>query len=221
MFRRGEDGVYRSSLLSAQPWLDHGFGTRVSDNWPGEYARVRQVHSADVVPSDKAAELPDSAQGDGIVSSTPGLWIGIRTADCVPILIADPARHAVGAIHAGWRGTVASIASEGVGKLAQLWASEPHNLLAAIGPSIGRCCFEVGPEVAQEFRNLFPEATHLPRTIDLIEANRRQLVAAGVGAENIDVLGTCTVCGGPEFHSWRRDREVSGRMIAAIQVRRI
>src|SRR5947209_2778778 len=120
MFERGADGVYRSSLLCGQMWLDHGFGTRLSPDSPGEYARVRQVHSATVVLVDKVAPPEESAQGDAALSATPGLWIGIRTADCVPILIADPETRAVAAVHAGWRGTVADITGATVRDLAQV-----------------------------------------------------------------------------------------------------
>jgi len=218
MFRRATDGVYRSSLLDQEPWLEHGFGTRHSDDWPGEYARVRQIHSAIVVTADNPAELAKSPQADGIASATPGLWVGIRTADCVPLLLADPRHRTVASIHAGWRGTAANIAAEGVRQMHQVWGSEPHTMIAAIGPAIGRCCFEVGPEVALDFEMLFPEAAHPQRYLDLIEANRRQLIAAGLKPGRIDVLDVCTRCGDQEFHSWRRDREESGRMVAAIRL---
>ena len=217
MFTRGEDGVYRSSLLDEQSWLDHGFSTKISREWPGEYGCVRQIHSATVVRTDRVLPLKDAEQGDAVVSDTLGLWVGIRTADCVPILIGDPRAKMVGAVHAGWRGTTANIAGNTVQQLAHLCGAAPHDLVVAIGPGIGQCCFEVGSEVSREFTALFPEAVADLRHIDLVEANRRQLVAAGVQSRNIDILGLCTRCGEAEFESWRRDREESGRMVAAIK----
>jgi len=217
MFIRGEDGVYRSSLLAEQSWLDHGFSTKLSRDWPGEYGCVRQIHSANVVRADRLVALKDAEQGDAIVSDTLGLWVGIRTADCVPILIGVPRAKMVAAVHAGWRGTAANIAGVTVQELAHLCGAEPEDLLVAIGPAIGRCCFEVGSEVSREFEHLFPEALADLGHIDLIEANRRQLVAAGVRSRNVDILGLCTRCGEAEFESWRRDREQSGRMVAAIK----
>jgi len=217
MFTRGEDGIYRSSLLAEQLWLDHGFSTKLSREWPGEYGCVRQIHSAKVVRADRVLPLKDADQGDAVVSDTPELWVGIRTADCVPILIGDPAAKMVAAVHAGWRGTAANIAGLTVQELAHLCGAVPEDLVVAIGPGIGQCCFEVGSEVSREFEYLFPEAVADLRHIDLIEANRRQLVAAGVRSRNIDILGLCTRCGEAEFESWRRDREKSGRMVAAIK----
>lgn len=218
MFLRGNDGVYQSSLLQSQSWLEHGFGSRNSGSWPGEYTRVRQVHSADVVSAEDVRLTPEPPQADGIVSGEPQHWVGIRTADCVSILIADPVHHCVGAIHAGWRGTAGDIVSSAVSRMGHLWGSRPQDLIAAIGPAIGLCCFEVGPEVAAEFFMLFPESTDVPKRIDLPEANRRQLLAAGLRNEAIDIAGLCTKCGPAEFDSWRRDREASGRMVSAIRV---
>lgn len=217
MFTRGKDGVYRSSLLLQQRWLDHGFSTKLSPDWPGEYGSVRQIHSATVVLTDRVLPVKDAEQGDAVVSDTPGLWVGIRTADCVPILLGDPRAKMVAAVHAGWRGTAANIAGLTVQELAHLCGAVPEDLVVAIGPGIGQCCFEVGSEVSREFAGLFPEAVADLRHIDLVEANRRQLVAAGVRSRNIDILGLCTRCGEAEFESWRRDREQSGRMVAAIK----
>ncbi|MDZ4797798.1 MAG: peptidoglycan editing factor PgeF [Bryobacteraceae bacterium] len=219
MFERGNDGVFRSSLLRSQSWLEHGFGSRNAGTWPGEYSRVRQVHSALVVASGEVSFLPEAPQADGIVTAKPGEWVGIRTADCVSILIADPMTRCIGAFHAGWRGTVGNIASAGVAEMARLCGTRPQDLVAAIGPAIGLCCFEVGPEVAAEFALLFPETADVPAHLDLPEANRRQLLAAGLRNEAIDVFGACTKCGPLEFESWRRDREASGRMVSAIRIR--
>ena len=209
MFRRTPDGVYKSSALDAFDWLDHGFSTRLSADWPGDYTQLKQIHSNTVV--EIAQHRGSAGHGDALVTSVPGQFIGIRTADCVPILLADPSTRTVAAVHAGWRGTVARIAAETVNTLVRNGA-DPDRMVAAIGPSIGGCCFEVGPEVAVEF------GVSGRTCIDLIAKNRAQLENAGLRAANIDAGELCTVCGGSEFHSWRRDRDRSGRMVAAIRI---
>lgn len=212
MFFKDADNVYRSDLLGDSGGILHGFGTRDSSNWPGEYTRAKQIHSDLILLADGHSGC--MGQGDALVLTKPGHRIGVRTADCVPLLIADPNSHTVAAVHAGWRGTAADIAGKTIRRLSDFNAKS-EDLLVAIGPCIGECCFEVGPELEQFFRSIFPDRTDF-RRIDLAEANRRQLIAAGVRRENIDVSGLCTRCGAEEFHSFRRDREASGRMVAAI-----
>jgi polyphenol oxidase len=215
MLVRTNEGVYESTLLRAQSWLRHGFASRHSDSWPGDYTRIKQIHSSIVVVANGGGDPPE--HGDAIVTRDPARWVGIRTADCVPLLVADPIHRVVGAIHAGWRGTVAEIASRTVETMASEFDSKPETLIAAIGPCISECCFEVGPEVAHHFERLFPERTEFGH-VNLPEANRRQLIAAGLSGTNIDVSNLCTACDSAEFHSYRRDRELSGRMVAAIQI---
>ena len=216
MFIRTDDGVYESTLLREQSWLSHGFSSRRSPSWPGEYTRLKQIHSSIVAVAAPDRDLPE--HGDAILTQKAGEWVGIRTADCVPLLIADPRTRVVGAIHAGWRGTVAEIAYRTVQTMVSEYGSDPAMLVAAIGPCIAECCFEVGPEVAQQFQPAFPDRTAF-RCVDLPEANRRQLLRAGLSEKNIDASGLCTACDESEFHSWRRDKDLSGRMVAAIQIR--
>ncbi len=201
------DGVYRSELLSALPWLEHGFGSKKSAHWPGEYTRVKQIHSNTVVIAGQCVET-----GDALISNEPGRLIGIRTADCVPLLMVDRARRAVVAVHAGWRGSASNITAAAVRRLTSEFGSDPKDLAIAIGPSIGRCCFEVGPEVSALFGD---SSEH----VDLVDVNRLQLISTGVEENNIDVCGLCTYCTSGEFHSWRRDREAAGRMVAGIGIR--
>jgi YfiH family protein len=178
---------------------------------------VRQIHSNIVAVAVGSTVSP--AEADALVTADPDRWIGIRTADCVPLLIADREGRAVAAVHAGWRGTVANIAGETVGRLGDLYGCRPEELVAAVGPCIAKCCFEVGPEVAARFEPLFEPGMDLNR-IDLVEANRRQLIAAGLSPGAIDTTRLCTACDEREFHSYRRDRELSGRMVAAIALAR-
>jgi YfiH family protein len=158
-------------------------------------------------------------EADAVVSVTPGVAACVSVADCVPVLLADPVGGAVAAIHAGWRGTAARAAAEGVRALAREGA-EPGRLVAAVGPSIGPCCYEVSPELADRFgREIGPEAVALgggaPR-LDLWRANVRVLLDAGLAAERIEVVGRCTACERELFFSHRRDAGRTGRQVGFI-----
>ena len=155
-------------------------------------------------------------EGDALIASQPGATVAVKTADCVPLLLVDERKRRVAAVHAGWRGTLAAIAQAAIRAL----EAEPADVRAAIGPAIGPCCFEVGPEVAREFQAIFPERADLEArtTLDLVEANRRLLIAAGIAPERIDSANLCTRCE-EEFHSFRRDRERAGRMYSWIGIR--
>lgn len=216
-------GVLKAPILDALPWLTHGFGTRLSPDWPENgwggagIVRLKQIHSNRVV--DAALIRPNFVEeGDALVASEPGALLSIRTADCIPILIADARSRAVAAVHAGWRGTVADVAGATILTLRRLYDAFPEDLVAAIGPGIGRCCFEVGPEVSAQFQSTFPERGDLGlrASLDLTEANRRKLIAAGLSPQNIAIDARCTRCGEAFFHSWRRDGATAGRMTAAI-----
>ena len=202
-------GVYRAQSLAAESWLVHGFGTRVSERWPrgGEVVTLKQIHSAIAWEAREAAGC--LGEGDALISAQPGLLLTIRTADCIPVLIADPVRRVVAAIHAGWRGTASGIVGKTVARMTELFRTDPDDLIASIGPGIKVCCFEVGPEVSSQFGT---NASH----VDLIEANRLDLIASGV--TRIDHGAPCTVCEPELFHSFRRDK-TQGRMISAIGIR--
>jgi YfiH family protein len=215
MFTRTPGGVYRSDVFSVLPWIEHGFGSREPDGWPGEYTQVKQIHSDIIARAD--GDQGCLGEGDALITAVPGQFIGIRTADCVPLLIADRNRRVVAAVHAGWRGSAAGIAGKTVRRLSDEYGTNPIDLLVAIGPTIGQCCFEVGPEVAAQFEPYIPGSALLDH-IDLVEANMRQLLSVKVQRDNIDASCLCTACSPGEFHSWRRDRERSGRMVAAIRI---
>lgn len=212
--------IYRAAEWeSLHPWLEHGFGTRLSEDWPPQpTAWVKQIHSKEVVLAEYAGLL---GRADALITNTPGLWLSVRTADCIPILIADPQRRAVAAVHAGWRGAAENIAAETVREMARRFGSVPGGLAAAIGPGVCGECYQVGAEVAARFRPWFPERGDLDRetTIDLAEANRRQLIEAGLSPERIIAGAPCTVTNPSQFHSYRRTHSRTGRMISAICVR--
>ncbi len=203
-------------------WLDHAFGTRHS-GWLSAHPAVtlRQIHSDRVHTANGLADR--QCEGDALVTDQIGQRIGVRTADCVPLLIADPVTRAVAAVHAGWRGTAASISEKAVSRMAQEFGSNPAHLHVAIGPAIRVCCYEVGPEVVAELAPFFPEWTTDPhnalpahRNVDLVEANRRTLTRSGVPASRIYDGGYCTMCDAELFHSFRRDPHDPGRMVSSI-----
>ena len=218
---------------------------------------LRQVHSA-VVQAVKAgdgalegrlesAEGRAVLEGDGLVTEVPGVLLGVGTADCVPVLVVDGEKRVVGAFHAGWRGTVGRIVEAGVARMEAEYGSRREDLLAAVGPSIGSCCYAVGDEVREGFGANFSYAGELFRRVpvggrssdrfeaggdtgdagamylDLWESNRRQLVDAGVGEERITVIGECTACarngdGSRRYFSHRAEHGVAGRMLSVVGV---
>jgi YfiH family protein len=186
-------------------WLDHGFGLRDSD-LPVGITTIKQIHSIIVVDATSHGQ-----QGDALISNQPGVRVGVKTADCVPILLVDTSIPAVAAIHAGWRGSAGNIVAAAVRELATRWNSHPANLRAAIGPSIGVCCYEVGPEVMRQFETWIPNLSH---HLDLPAINEIQLRAAGV--RDIWKSGECTFCEPTRFFSFRREREQAGRMMSFI-----
>jgi YfiH family protein len=192
-------------------FIEYDFGTRHATP-PPDVVTVHQVHSSQVVFNRGVQSRHDDA--DALIENTPGIAIGVKTADCVPILLADPSHRAVAAIHAGWRGTAASIVGAAIRSMASEFGTRPEDLRAAIGPCIGPCCYQVGPEVAQEFGVRAPGKVYL----DLPALNARQLEAAGVPKPNISTAPVCTRCN-PNYHSFRRDREDAGRMISWIRIR--
>ena len=215
--------------------------------WP--LITLRQVHSdiihcVDSVPSEQLV-------GDGLITATPELLLGIQTADCIPVIIVDTKRHAVGVFHAGWRGTLKRIVEKGVGEMVRHFGSRPRDLKAAIGPGISGCCYEVSEEVRTKFESQFayaaslfrevkesdpvrekypllfltaraPGHSELPKKLflDLVEANRQQLIAAGVPKKGIESSGLCTNCHPELLFSYRAEKGKTGRMMGVAGIRR-
>jgi polyphenol oxidase len=211
--------MIRAANFADLEGLVHGFGERASQ-YPEGIITAKQIHSAIVatVRDDACGGIGSIGEADALISKDVGVIVGIRTADCVPILLADPSTGVVAAVHAGWRGTAEGIAAGAVRSLMSEWQIDPRNLRAAIGPSIGSCCYEVGPEVAHRFGIRVSRPVHL----DLLAINEMQLRAAGVSS--IWKSGACTFCAmtgvaageGYRFHSFRREREAAGRMVSFI-----
>ncbi len=227
--------VARVEELDAIPGLVHGFERRrqasveareatrqrvaaaLSD--AGDLFLLTQVHGATV----RQAPWPDRPPGDAAVAEGPGLLLGIETADCLPVLLVDPRRQRVGAAHAGWRGTAAGVARAAVRALADA-GSPPQDLLAALGPAIGPCCYEVGHEVRAAFgppaSAVFREGPRGRPHLDVRLANVLQLREAGLRPERIWSVDECTRCRADLYHSFRRDGKDSGRMISFVGFRR-
>jgi YfiH family protein len=232
----------------------------VADGAEMQLVTMRQFHSGmvRVIERDNRPLVTPNGRAvvraDALMTDVPGLLLGVQTADCVPVMIVDPKKHAVAVFHAGWRGTVARIVERGVGAMQLRYGSKPKNLLAAIGPAIGACCFEVGEDVRQEFESQFAYGSELfyevsdsdpirrkypmlfltqrapghsslgPQLhMDLFEANRRQLLDAGLKKRHITVSGECTACtrlpsGARKYFSHRAEKGFTGRMMSVIGV---
>jgi len=171
--------------------------------------------------ADAATDFTEPAHipGDGMITNVPNLLLTVQVADCVPVLLYDHRQHAIGAFHAGWRGTVASIAAIGAKAMQKEYGSNPADIQAAIGPSIGPASYQVSNDVREAFATNFPYAAELFDTnmhLNLWEANRRQLLDAGLQADNITVLGEDTATQTDRFFSHRAEAGHTGRMMAAI-----
>lgn len=189
---------------------------------------IRQVHGttpAIVRRGRRGAWNPPEA--DIIITDDPDVAIGVRVADCAPVLLFDRRTGIAAAAHAGWRGTARRAAASAVGAMQRTFGSYPSDLVAAIGPCLGHCCGEVGPEVADAFRAGGADAASLETWfrpgpgdrsfLDLPGANRDQLIAAGMSPDAIFDSGLCTKTHHERLHSYRADRERAGRMLGAIR----
>jgi purine-nucleoside/S-methyl-5'-thioadenosine phosphorylase / adenosine deaminase len=201
-------------------------------------ALAKQVHGRHVVVVRERAHVSENRpEGDAFVSSSTTVGVAVRVADCAPLLIADRHTGIVAAVHAGWRGTAARVAVAAVDTMCGEFGSQPAHLIAAIGPSIGSCCYEVGSELVDAFAAAGHErylidrwfAAPPPRRgsgeratlrLDVAGANRDQLVLAGVPEEQIYVSGLCTAMHLDVFTSYRAERENAGRLVAAIRASR-
>ncbi len=220
------------AALAAIPGLVHGFEQRA----PGRPAETReesaarvaealsahgallllkQVHGASLVQ----APWVGTPEADASVSTSAGWLLGIQTADCLPVLIVDPQRRQAAAAHAGWRGTARGIAAHAVQALVAR-GSRPEDLLAALGPAIGPCCYEVGDELREAFgaedAGAFRPGPRGRPHLDVRAVNVRQLQAAGLRSGSIHHVADCTRCRASLYPSYRRDGKAAGRMISFV-----
>jgi YfiH family protein len=202
--------VLRSPILESITWLEHGFGTREAPLSQDGMASLKQIHSSVPLVADRRAGCV--GEGDALLTHEAGVTVSVRTADCLPLLLADTANRAIAAVHAGWRGTYAHIVKQTIGRMQAEFGTQAANIVAAIGPGIGSCCYEVGEDVARLF------GMEGAGRLDLASENISQLVAAGVPRDRIGVSGRCTFCDPVQFYSWRRDHDRAGRMISFIRI---
>jgi polyphenol oxidase len=220
----------------------------VENGHPWPLVTLRQIHS-DIVHCVKAVPK-ETLAGDGLITRTPGIVLAILAADCIPVILADTKRPAIGVFHAGWRGTLKRIVEKGVGEMRRCFGTQARDLKVAIGPGIHSCCYEVGAEVRGRFESQFeyaaelfreakesdpvrekypllflsaraPGHSELPKKLflDLVEANRRQLIATGVSAKSISTLPFCTACRTDLLFSHRAEGGITGRLMAAAAIR--
>lgn len=231
--------------------LDHFFAVKVTgprdlpvSTWlasdRGPYLTVRQVHGDDLLVVDPPVspertdawspwtETVSLTEADGLLTNHRGVGLAVLTADCVPILLFDPGRHVIGAVHAGWRGTVKGVLEKAVQRMTDRFGSDPSEILAAMGPAIGPCCYEVGDEVLRQFQenrsgqwegHYIPSGRQRHGRLDLAGLNRRQLIQMGLSTDHIFNMGLCTACRPDLFHSFRRDGVGTGRMVSGIRMR--
>jgi hypothetical protein len=269
------DSLLHDAGLTKFPWLVHAFTTRAAGNlgftkdasrrtvernratlikklakkpWP--LITLRQIHS-DLIHC--VTDVPGHLlAGDGLITGTPGLLLAIQTADCLPVILADSKRRAIGVFHAGWRGTVQRIVEKGVGEMRRHFGTKPGDIYAAIGPGVHNCCYQVGQEVRERFESQFAYAADLFREtkesdeiherypllfltarapghsesvlpkkifLDLVEANRRQLMDAGVSARHITASPLCTSCRTDLLFSYRKEGARAGRLMAVAGIK--
>jgi polyphenol oxidase len=199
----------------------------------GHVVLLTQVHGNDVATIRSESPLPsDRPKADAIVSNAPGVAVSVRVADCVPLLIADATTGAVAAVHAGWRGTAARVAPAAIETMHREFGARAEDLVVAIGPSIRRCCYEVGSDVVDAFAAAGHERYLIDRwftappsrpgsdrptlRLDVASANRDQLILAGVREESIYDCGLCTAMHLDVLTSYRVERDKAGRLFAVI-----
>jgi polyphenol oxidase len=212
---------------------------RVRENWErtaeafglsrSQFLTVHQVHGSEILVVDHAARVHPGqpVRCDALVTDRPELALCIRTADCVPILLVDPGKGVVGAVHAGWRGTALGIAAKAVDCFRERFSSDPRDLLAAVGPSIGPCCYEVDAPVRRAMEALGPgQSAFLAPAgperwrLDLAAANRSQLLERGLSPRRVFLSGACTSCEAERYFSHRRDAGKTGRHLNFILLNR-
>ncbi len=183
-----------------------------------------QVHGDRVYAVERQRSLgwksvDEDLKADALITCLPNVVLTILTADCVPILLADPLTGAIGAVHAGWKGSALGIVKKTVIRLSERYGVDPGNLRAFIGPAIGGCCYEVGEEVARRFRHLEGAVKAGSRgrpMLDLKRVNLLQLLEVGVPESSIEISSHCTACERERFFSYRAEEGCSGRFMSCI-----
>lgn len=187
---------------------------------------VNQVHGNSVLFVDSRDQGQHGpVEADAIVTGLPGVPIGIMTADCLPVLFYDPAHNAIGAAHAGWKGTAAKVSVKTIEAMRERFGSDAKNMIAALGPYIGPCCYSIKENVEAEFKSTFGgDINYIQRIagelrLDIGLANVRQIISAGVPKGNISMQAACTSCNNNLFFSYRKDGKRTGRQLSFIMLK--
>ena len=221
--RRSGQGARTNGLKLPDDWTDMAGAFGIA---PEQLITVNQVHGEDIVKVERHNHREmTTVQADALITEEPGLAVGVETADCVPILLLDPKTPAVAAIHAGWRSTVKMIVKKSVIRMIEEFGSDPSTMIAAIGPAICGKCYEVDEPVMGPVREAFTfwkEVTTLRGKdrwgLDLVKANKLELMQSGLAEGNIHSLGLCTSCRRDLFYSYRAEGR-TGRMLSAIMIK--
>lgn len=194
-----------------------------------QFLVVNQVHKDDIFivkPYGGYFSSRAELDYDGIMTDRAALAICVKTADCVPVFIVDRVKKIIAVIHAGWRGSALGISAKAAHLFVDKYGSTPRDILAAIGPSIGQCCYQVDKAAADEFLQLPDHKLFLSAgkkaglwTLSLAEANRRQLIDSGIPEKNIDVSDMCTLCNQDKFFSHRGSGGITGRQVNFMMIR--
>jgi len=221
--RHGGLGAKSNGVRQPDDWsaVADAFGIHID-----RVATVNQVHGENIIRIDELnIRGARSVHADALITDVPGIAVGVETADCVPILLFDPVRPAVAAVHAGWRSTVKKIIQKAVYRMHEEFRSEPSRLIAAIGPAIGPECYEVdepvmGPvQAAFSFWREVSEPQGKDRwSLDLVKANHIELMQVGLAEKNIHAAGMCTACRRELFYSFRAEGR-TGRMLSVIMLK--
>jgi YfiH family protein len=247
--RESQITFLHSETLDRQPRIVHAFSTRRSERndfalgagaasnplvqmnrirfaaaagavgWP--VLKLKQVHSGIVRVMEDTSSAGEAVEGDASITSLTGFLLSVQTADCVPVLLADSRSRAVAAVHAGWRGTAAHIVETTVQELERHFGVQPQDIVVAIGPHIGACCYEIGEEIVADIRDssAIERRSEWPKPhLNLAEANLRQLSRAGVPEEQIEISSLCTRCREDLFFSYRRDGARTGHMLSIVGI---
>jgi hypothetical protein len=213
-------GDVREKIASNMVRVKEAFGLSADS-----IVTVNQVHGDTTIVVKKTGE--PEREADALITNTPGVPVGVLTADCLPILLYDPRAKAVGAVHAGRAGTLLGIASKTVGAMATAFGSDAADLRVALGPCIGPCCYEVGEEVFGEIKSALGPRTeefmsfNPAPVFDIVKANTAELISAGLSPDNIEASGLCTSCDTERFFSYRRAEDAgtaTGRQLSFIML---
>jgi len=224
----------RTGGVSPAPFDSLNFGEELGDA-PGNIAanlkslirltgitqpphQARQIHATHMLYCSGEGGMHD-IDADCLIADQANTALAVRTADCLPVLLADPVAGIIVAVHAGWRGTAAKIVACAIEEMQQRGASPAH-IIASLGPCIGPCCFHIGEDAAAALSTSAPDASkfihHHPLTADLAGLNRLQLLQCGLTADNIETLQACTACNKDTYFSFRRDKGETGRHLAVV-----